>query len=291
MSLDSNEIISFNIQAHDEIASNYDERHTEIFNPTEQQRIQRVVEDAYRCLTTRSENKVILDFGSGTGNLTQYLLRLDASVIATDVSTGCLEVVQKKFCNHNNLTTLVLNGNDLKEIKNNSIDMIATYSVLHHVPDYLKIIGEFTRVVKPGGVIYIDHEVDETYWEYNAAYMSYLKELGNSFYTVHANELGLKQKIGVKAYLKALLNKLRPERNKPKSLILCGAGDIHVYRHDHINWGEIENILCEHCTIEAGSTYLVCRETEDPPSVWENWHTKCIDMRFIIARKKSSNAH
>lgn len=291
MSVDSNEIISFNIQAHDEIASKYDDRHVEIFNPTEQQRIQRVVEQAYRCLNTSSENKVILDFGSGTGNLTQHLLGLGASVIAADVSTGCLEVIRKKFGGHNNLSTLVLNGNDLKEIDDDSIDMIATYSVLHHVPDYLKIIEEFIRVVKPGGIIYIDHEVDEAYWKYNPPYMDYLKELGESFYAIHANELGLNQKAGIKAYIRDFMNKFRQDRNQPKSLVLRGAGDIHVYLHDHINWNKIEDMLKGHCTIEAGAAYLVCRETEDPPSVWENWQTECVDMRFIIARKTTSNVY
>jgi ubiquinone/menaquinone biosynthesis C-methylase UbiE len=287
MSLNSDELINFNIRAHDEIASNYDERHVEIFNTTEQQRISHTIKEAYRLLrtSTQPENAVVLDFGSGTGNLTQHLLRLGASVMAADVSPKSLEVLKKKFGDRQDLTTLVLNGIYLREIADNSIDMIATYSVLHHVPDYLKIVEEFVRVVKPGGIIYIDHEVDETYWEYNPDYMNYLKALGHSFYNDHAFELGLERKTGIKGCIRAFLKKLRPMPHQTTP-ILMGDGDIHVHRHDHIEWKEIKNILNEQCTIEAEKTYLVCRETEVPPSAWEKWHDQCFDMRFIIARKK-----
>lgn len=54
--------------------------------------------------------------------------------------------------------------------------MVATYSVLHHIPDYLGVIKELIRVTKPGGIIYIDHEVNEQYWEKSAVYNEFLKK-------------------------------------------------------------------------------------------------------------------
>lgn len=288
MSFSNDELINFNIRAHDDIAEIYDERHAEIFNPTEQRRLSRTIKEAYRMLRTSAapENTVILDFGSGTGNLTQHLLDLGAaSVIAADVSPGSLEVLKKKFGNREELATLVLNGSDLKETASGSIDLIATYSVLHHVPDYLGIVEEFVRVVKPGGIIYIDHEVDETYWEYTADYMAYLKELGDKFYNDHAAELGLKRRTGIRQHLRIFLKKLqlRPDPEKP---LLTGDGDIHVHRHDHIEWDRIRTLLEKTCTVEENNTYLVCRETADPPPAWKKWHERCFDMRFLIARKK-----
>lgn len=288
MSFNNDELVNFNIRAHDEIAEVYDQRHAEIFNPTEQLRLNRALKEAYRMLRTSTapEDTVILDFGSGTGNLTHHLLDLGAaSVIAADVSPRSLEVLRQKFGNRRDLGILVLNGSDLKDIASGSIDMIATYSVLHHVPDYLRIIEEFVRVARPGGIIYIDHEVDETYWEYNADYMEYLKELGDKFYNDHAAELGLKRKAGLRQRLRALLKKLqsRPDPEKP---LLAGDGDIHVYRRDHIEWDRIKALLERTCSVEGDNTYLVCRETADPPPRWKKWHGHCFDMRFLIARKK-----
>jgi ubiquinone/menaquinone biosynthesis C-methylase UbiE len=291
MALDHNDIVDFNIRAHDEIASKYDENHVEIFNPTEQHRVRQVLQQAYQCLQQAPHEKnVAMDFGAGTGNLTQYLLELGASVIAADVSPKCLDVVKTRYGNHAGLSTFVLNGHDLREIEDNSIDMLATYSVLHHVPDYLKIVGEFVRVVKPGGVIYIDHEVDETYWEHDAAYMAYLKELGDSFYNEHAAEIGMAPTTRPTGFARALLNKLRRAFSAPPPVVLSGFGDIHVFRHDHIEWGRIEAILRNKCTIEAQSTYLVCRETDAAAPAWTRWNSRCFDMRYLIARKNSNDA-
>ncbi|WP_020561484.1 class I SAM-dependent methyltransferase [Methylosarcina fibrata] len=288
MSFNNDELINFNIRAHDEIAAVYDERHAEIFNPTEQQRLNRTIKEAYRMrrTSTTPENTVILDFGSGTGNLTRHLLELGAaSVMAADVSPKSLAVLKEKFGSRQDLSILVLNGSDLKEMASDSIDMIVTYSVLHHVPDYLRIVEEFVRVVKPGGIIYIDHEVDETYWEYNADYMEYLKELGDKFYNDHAAELGLKRKAGLRQRLRAFLKKLQ-SRPDPEKSLLVGDGDIHVYRHDHIEWNRIRALLEKTCIVEISNTYLVCRETADPPPAWKKWHERCFDMRLLIARKK-----
>ena len=37
------------------------------------------------------------------------------------------------------------------------------------------------RVLKPGGVLYIDHEACSSYWNANQTYQNYLEELGASF--------------------------------------------------------------------------------------------------------------
>ena len=55
-----------------------------------------------------------------------------------------------------------------------SYDMVATYSVLHHVPDYLRIVEEMARVLKPGGILYLDHEASDSYWEGDKVYDEFL---------------------------------------------------------------------------------------------------------------------
>ncbi|MGH7593998.1 MAG: methyltransferase domain-containing protein [Gemmatimonadales bacterium] len=37
---------------------------------------------------------------------------------------------------------------NLSNVKDRSVDMVATYSVLHHVPDYLGILPELLRVLR-----------------------------------------------------------------------------------------------------------------------------------------------
>jgi ubiquinone/menaquinone biosynthesis C-methylase UbiE len=43
-------------------------------------------------------------------------------------------------------------------------DLITSYSVLHHLPDYESAIRKICKFLKKGGVIYIDHEASPYYW-------------------------------------------------------------------------------------------------------------------------------
>src|SRR5208337_138004 len=160
---------------------------------TEQKRIHHVLKDALEHIKTKSDLPRVLGFGAGTGNLTEHLSGLGVKVVAADISSKYLERLRLKLGDDNSkrLETMLLNGNDLSGIPNGSLDMVATYSVLHHVPDYLKIIDEFVRVLKTGGIVYIDHEVCPSYWEQNAEYQAYLEELGSEFRIVHLKELGI----------------------------------------------------------------------------------------------------
>ena len=62
------------------------------------------------------------------------------------------------------MEVILINGKDISNIEDESVDIVALYSVLHHIPDYLGILKGFTRVLKRGGIIYIDHESSERYW-------------------------------------------------------------------------------------------------------------------------------
>lgn len=283
------ELILHNRKMHDIVALNYDEKHKEIFNPTEQRRIRQVLQHAIAEIKTGSLVPMVLDFGAGTGNLTRHLLDLQANVVAADVSQGCIYQLNIKMGSSNKLQTIILNGEDLSNMKDSVFDMVATYSVLHHIPDYLKIVDEFVRVIKPGGIIYIDHEVCPAYWEEDAIYQAYLEELGGRFSQDHLYELGVTQ--GKMKLWKVLIDSLYSyvrrmvTKNALSEQLSDDYGDIHVYKHDHIEWGDIESRLIQSCDIIVKSDYLVCREFGDPPLVCGKWRDKCVDMRMIIARK------
>lgn len=296
------ELIELNRRAHDLVAEEYDANHTEIFNPTEQKRINIFLQDAISYINTGSKRKKALDFGSGTGNLTRHFLELGLEVTSADLSIGCLSKISKEFLGNCLFDTLLLNGTDLNNIEDDLFDVVATYSVLHHIPDYLKLVEELVRVTKPGGLIIIDHEVCPSYWHYDNKYLTYLGELGEKFYSDHMYELGLKPE-GMGKRCSAILLLRRKifsisawimlfknfKRNKKK--VIGPDGDIHVYLDDHIEWNEIKILLESNCDILKYEDYLVCREVTDPPNVWPSWCNKVSDMRFIIARRRLDNSY
>ncbi len=273
--------IEQNKRIYDATAPLYEERHGEIFNPTEQARIYATLQECCAFIATGAEVPRVLDFGAGTGNLTRHLLVLGAQVVAADVSKGCLKELRQLAEGQGRFETMELNGRDLAGAATASFDMVVTYSVLHHVPDYLAAVKEFVRVVKPGGIIYIDHEVCPAYWEEGSAYAAYSRELAEA---PVAAPLATAQKIlalfSRKNKWDYLLAAAWLKRHKVQD-----EGDIHVYQDDHIEWDAIRSLLVPSCQILREDDYLVCREIYQPPPVWEHWHGHCADMRLIVARK------
>jgi ubiquinone/menaquinone biosynthesis C-methylase UbiE len=265
---------------HDSVASWYERIHTEIYNPTEQLRIERVLREALSQVTSCEDTPQVLDFGAGTGNLSGHLLRLGTQVIAADVSEFSLRILQEKYSSFKQLNTLVLNGVDLSCLEDGSQDMIVTYSVLHHVPDYLNSVREFVRVLKPGGVIYIDHEVAPHYWsDLGGDYKEYIARLSRQF-----------GKSRVEILIRKVTNIFSPRAWRRfvmrKIFDLSEEGDIHVTKDDHIEWNSIENILLEECSLIRKQDYLVCRETRLDPTLHLEYKDKCSDMRMLIYQKK-----
>ena len=271
--------IDHNQKIHDTVSKSYNLTHTEIFNPTEEKRILISINE---CLSNikSAENRLprVLDFGAGTGNLTNHLLKLGVNVVASDVSTLSLAYLKSMHVGNGKLEIFNLNGNNLSEFADNSFDMISTYSVLHHVPDYLLIIQEFLRVLKPGGIIYIDHEACPNYWEPSNHYKKYMQKLNNS------RKQTLVTTVIRKVFLlfdskawKRLWNRKIYNHNPE--------GDIHVTNTDHIEWVLIENIVNPKCEIIKVQDYLVCRETSLERPLHKQFESECSDMRVMIIRK------
>ncbi|KKR54377.1 MAG: Methyltransferase type 11 [Parcubacteria group bacterium GW2011_GWA2_40_23] len=261
--------ISENLKAHNRLAFAYESRHPEIYNKIEQNRLHDSLQMAVSAIQTDGFEKKALDFGCGAGNLTQHLLDLGLNVVAADLSDIFLKLVKNKFNHAAKLQTAKLNGEDLGNFADNSFDFIATYSVLHHVPDYLTVVDEFVRVIKPGGIIYIDHEVNENYWSQSEE----LKEL----YKFKQNP-----KVLFRIFkLRTWINKFRALMN-PR---FQEEGDIHVWADDHIEWSKIEEIVTSKgCEIVSKSDYLSF-DKRYPTEVWQQQKNNLTDMSCLIARK------
>ncbi|QTN32168.1 methyltransferase domain-containing protein [Akkermansiaceae bacterium] len=241
-------LIDYNTRKHDQIAEvegdqSYDARHIEIFNPTEQRRLRKELDKA--IAERRTDNPRILDFGCGTGNLTSKLLGSGREVCAADVSGGMCELVRRRFPDAlagGGLITKTMTGEFPLPFPDNHFGFIATYSVLHHVPDYETAVRELVRVLDHGGVLYIDHEASTDSWS---------SPLGLRLY-----RLLQRPWFGIPRLAKRLAGKLPPEVSEPRNMDdLPDEGDIHIFAHDHIEWEAIRQI-----TSKGGLTELVTKD-------------------------------
>lgn len=266
--------IEFNKRVNDEVSRKYNRRHGEIFNSIEQHRLHEALSTAINAVRTGFKPITALDYGCGSGNLTRHLIELGVNTVSADISKGFLALIENQFSQTGLSKILELNGKDLSNVSSEQFDMAAIYSVLHHVPDYLHIVEELCRVVKTGGVIYIDHEVVESYYNRQKEYVEFLRKA--------------RPKVNLKRYLVLLVDvpgyihifrRLINPRYKRE-------GDIHVWPDDHIEWDKIEHILTTNgFEIILREDYLLYK-SQYKLDVYNEYKDKCADERLLIARKQ-----
>jgi SAM-dependent methyltransferase len=218
--------VARNVAIHDRVARRYDAIHGEIFNDIEQARLREVLARAKSEVRTGREPLDALDFGCGSGNLTRHLLALGMKVTAADVSRGFLDLVASRYPQ---VTTHWMQEGRTADLADCSFDFIATYSVLHHIPDYLAACAELARLCRPGGVVLIDHETSEGFWRDDPAYARFRKA---------ALRFDWRKYLSPANYWHRLRRVFDPRHSNE--------GDIHVWPDDHVEWPKVTALMREH---------------------------------------------
>ena len=95
----------------------------------------------------------ILEVGSGTGNITQFLLAGGREVTATDVVPSYREEVRQKFAHRPNLEvgTFDLTRPAAAAYLARPFDSVVCLNVLEHIEDDLFALEQMSKALKPGG--------------------------------------------------------------------------------------------------------------------------------------------
>lgn len=270
--------IAENRRAHDALGAGYDARHPEIFNPVEQTRLRQAIQRAVDLASGGGVRPVrALDVGCGTGNLTAHLIAAGATVTAADVAGAFLALVEARFGGTGKLDgVLRLNGADLRPASDGAFNLVVTYSVLHHVPDYVALVREMARVAAPGGVVLIDHERSDESWT-SPDYAAFLREAvvwprRRWWYWVQPSRYW---------------NRLRPllawrRWGNPRWM---PEGDLHIWPDDHVESARVEDALVAGgCGIVARERYLLFEPRYDR-EVWERWRARTSNTQLLMARR------
>jgi ubiquinone/menaquinone biosynthesis C-methylase UbiE len=271
--------IAENRAAHDRLGGAYDARHPEIFNDIEQARLVASVARAVAAIAspTPAEQRVMLDIGAGTGNLTDKLLAHPGRVLASDLSERMVRDLARRHAAVGRVDAMVLNGRDLRPAADASVDLVGAYSVLHHVPDYLALVDEMARVVRPGGVILLEHEKAPQYWTPSAALREFLEG------AVVWPEKRLSRFIDPRRYWARVRPLLVWQRwTNPRWM---PEGDLHIWPDDHLDWDAIDARLraagCEIVLVEDHLAY----EPRFDRAAWERARAVAADTRVLVARR------
>lgn len=103
--------------------------------------------------------EVLLEIGPGGGRFTQILLSKCQKLIAADTSPTMLKLLQERFAHNPTIEYLLLDGQGLSSIPNDSLDAAFSYGVFVHLQhwDIYNYLTELHRVLKPGGKAIIQH--------------------------------------------------------------------------------------------------------------------------------------
>lgn len=94
----------------------------------------------------------LLDVGCGPGNISADLAGRVGAVIALDYAEDAIAAAVSDYADVANLTFAVGDGYNL-DFPDDTFDIVHAHQVLQHVTDPVRMLAEFRRVVKPGGVV------------------------------------------------------------------------------------------------------------------------------------------
>jgi SAM-dependent methyltransferase len=110
--------------------------------------------------------QVVVDAGCGTGNYSAALLDHVARIEAVDMNDSMLGVARRKLADAEAAGRIRfhLAAIDTLPVESISADAVMINQVLHHLPDdpkrgwplTRKVIGEFARVLRPGGMLLVN---------------------------------------------------------------------------------------------------------------------------------------
>ncbi len=160
-------ILEANVAVHKLEAKYYELMHPEVYSECEQERVASTLRMVDRLVAADDVGeKRALDFGAGTGNLTGKLLQMGYNVTALDISAEMCKILEKKYSRYLGSQNLVVVNSPIEDVSfdRGDFDLIACYSVLHHLPDYVAVVQRFSGFLRKGGVMYLDHEGSPFYW-------------------------------------------------------------------------------------------------------------------------------
>lgn len=150
----NNKVIEANIEVHSKMANSYhNEPH---FRPENQEKVRnRIIK-----LQQKINAKNLLDVGCGTGFILNIAKDLFEDLHGVDATQ---EMLDKVDLSSGNITIYNKLAQELP-FENESFDMVSSYAFLHHLEDYKEVLKEVLRVLKKGGLYYIDLDPNKDFW-------------------------------------------------------------------------------------------------------------------------------
>jgi SAM-dependent methyltransferase len=107
----------------------------------------------------------VLEIAPGHGRWTQTIVSVARSVTLVDLNPACIQACRDRFQGLSNVAYYVNDGRSIPTVPDSSVDFVWSFdSFVHMEPDVVDAyLGEFARVLRPGGRFVI-HHADKRHW-------------------------------------------------------------------------------------------------------------------------------
>jgi ubiquinone/menaquinone biosynthesis C-methylase UbiE len=145
-----------NIEVHTRMADRYDidEPH---FRPENQRKVRSILE----TLVRRTGGGRLLDVGCGTGFIIRLAHDLFDSIDGIDVTPAMLARVDVTPGN----IRLHTGAAESMPFADATFDIASSYAFMHHVENHKLVLKEVARVLRSGGLFYVDLEPNKLFWQ------------------------------------------------------------------------------------------------------------------------------
>jgi SAM-dependent methyltransferase len=116
--------------------------------------------DRWQAATGSWSNKVVVDIGCGAGNIYASVGGDPELLVGVDISCGALRMAQQI-----GYQPLCADAQELP-LKSACADIVVMNATLHHCDDMKAVLKEAARLVKPGGVLVTDHDLQLSAWNF-----------------------------------------------------------------------------------------------------------------------------
>ena len=152
--VNARKVLDANREVYDSIADIYEE-----VDGRRKDELMAWLDGELKALGEMTSCERVLDFGCGTGLVLKKSKGFFDEAYGVDVSLNILKQVKVP------VDGLVVNDGCPLPFRDNTFDSIVFFSVLHHLFDVKPYFEEAYRVLKPGGVLYTDHDLDNKFYK------------------------------------------------------------------------------------------------------------------------------